>query len=705
MAHQLPAENTPFIGRRREVAALRHLCARSRLVTVTGLGGIGKTRTALRAAAHLADGFADGAWLVELAGLQGDDMLVHAVTTALRATDHTTRPQHEVLAGHLADKHLLLVLDTCEHLVEACARLTAQLLRAAPRLHILATSRQPLGVRGEELFVVAPMSVPADAVQLFAQRGHAAHPGFELTARTRPTVERICARLDGIPLAIELAAGRLRGEQPEELLARLDDRFQLAADEPEHTSRHSTLRTTIGWSHELCAPAERLLWARLSVFAGAFSREAAEEVCADDALDRADIGRLLTGLVEKSLLVREDDGSAESAGRMGARGGPDAEVPLGGERFRQLDTVRAYGAEWLRRLGEERFARTRHLAWCQEFAARGEAAWFGPGQTAVFHATRRAHAQLLAALDFALSTPGQERAGARLAGTLWFYWVGCGLLGDGRYWLDRALAVVPGLHRDRLKALWVDGYIAILQGDARAAAAMLTECRAGALRSDDDRAYAYSTHRLGCAALMRDEHATAERYFRASLTSYAELGEHNSNVMMARIELAMALAFQGDLASAVTLCQEARAACETHGERWAKAYALYVLAFAAWAGGEGEEAAKLAEDCLVINYEFRDLVGVVLPVEVIALLWASGGDCEQAAVLQGAARGIWGRVGLPLFGSVYFNAPHDTAVALAREGLGDQAYEEAFERGASLGLDEAVALALHRAPEPLHTTC
>ncbi|MEV5612188.1 NB-ARC domain-containing protein [Streptomyces sp. NPDC052225] len=678
MADQLPVHPTPFIGRRDELAALRHLCARSRLVTVTGLGGIGKTRIALHAAAAVADGFDDGVHLVELHGLQDADLLVQAVATSVHVTDHTTRPQHEVLADHLADRRVLLVLDTCEHLVEACARLAGRLLAAAPGLHILATSRQPLGVRGEKILTVAPMSVHEDAVQLFAQRARAADPGFELTARTRPTAERICARLDGIPLAIELAAGRLRGERPEELLALLDDRFQLAAAEPRHssrhTSRHSTLRTTIGWSHELCPPAERLLWARLSVFAGSFHVQAAEEVCADDALDRADVPRLLTALADKSLLVREH--------------GPD------GEQFRQLDTVRAYGAEWLRRLGDEHAARVRHLAWCQTFAERGEAAWFGPGQAAVFRATRSAHAQLVAALDFALSTPGQERAGARLAGTLWFYWVGCGLLGDGRFWLDRALTVTSGLHRDRLKALWVNGYVAILQGDARAAESLLTRCRAGALRGDDDTAYAYATHRMGCAALMRDEHATAERHFRASLASYAALGELDSNVMMARIELAMALAFQGDLTAAVALCEEARATCETHGERWAKAYALYVLAFAAWAGDRGEEAARLARECLVINYEFRDLVGTVLPVEVIALLWASRGDHEQAAALHGAARRIWDRVGLPLFGSVYFNAPHDTAVVLAREGLGDQGYAAAFERGSGLGLDETVALAL-----------
>ncbi|MGW7086569.1 ATP-binding protein [Streptomyces sp. NPDC054871] len=683
MAGNLPAEHTPFVGRRRELTLLRQLCTRSRTVTVTGLGGVGKTRTALRAAADVADEFRDGVWFVGLSGLQDGELLVHAVATALRVTDHTARPQREVLAEHLADKHLLLILDTCEHLVDACAELTTTLLYAAPGLHILATSRQPIGILGEQVFAVEPMSVTADAVQLFAQRARSVRPDFALTAGNRPMVERICARLDGIPLAIELAAGRLGDERLGDLPGRLDDRFQLRADGPGHTTRHSTLRTTIGWSHELCPPAERLLWARLSVFAGSFSQEAAEEVCSDETLERTGIGRLLAGLVAKSLLVREE----------GAHG----------VRFRQLDTVRAYGVEWLRRLGEELPGRVRHLAWCQGFAERGEANWFGPGQAGVFHATRREHTQLVAALDFALSTPGQGTAGARLAGTLWFYWVGCGLLGDGRYWLDRALAAAGGLSRARLKALWVGGYVAILQGDARAAAAMLDGCRSGALRGDDDTAYAYSTHRLGCAALMRDEHALAERYFRAALACYAELGELNSNVMMARIELAMALAFQGDLQAAVGLCEEARATCEEHGERWAKAYALYVLAFAAWAEGRGDEAARLARECLQINHEFGDLVGVVLPLEVIALLRASLGHCDQAAVLHGAAHRIWQRVGLPLFGSTYFNAPHATAVGLAREGLGDQGYEAAFARGTHLTLDDVVTAVLRGAHEPLRT--
>ncbi|MFC7307044.1 ATP-binding protein [Streptomyces monticola] len=721
-----------FVGRLEELAALQQLCAHSRLVTLTGPGGVGKTRTALRTANRIAPQFPDGTWLVELSSLQDGEILCHTVTATLQATDHTTRPQEEVLADHLADKRLLLVLDTCEHLIGPVTELVELLLGAAPHLHILATSRQPLGVDGEQTFVLGPLGTTDEAPELFVQRASTTLHGFAATPGDRATIEKICARLDGIPLAVELAAGRLRtGTTLQELLDGLDDRFQILGDEdtdgydtdsygtdgyreggysgatdwdtpgPEgvppsgacledlspggvasgayREPRHSTLRTTIGWSHELCPPRERLLWARLAVFPGDFSLAAARHVCADDALAEQDIPALLGGLAGKSLLLREP--------------GPD------GERFRQLDTVRAYGIEWLRRLDEEVAQRTRHLAWCQNFAERGEHDWFGPGQTAVFHATRREHTHLCTALDFALTTPGYEHAGARLAGTLWFYWVGCGLLSDGRYWLDRALDALhaPG-SRDRLKALWVNGYIAILQGDSETAVRMLSHCRAEALRAGDDTAFAYATHRLGCAALTRDEHFVAQRFFESALNRYRDLGELNSNVMMARIELAMTLAFQGDLATAVAQCNEAKRLCERHGERWAKAYALYVLAFAAWAGGRHEEATGLAQECLAINHEFRDLVGMVLPIEFIALLHTSQGRSRQAAVLQGAARSIWAKVGLPLFGSAHFNAPHETALTLALKDLGEVAYAECFARGTRLSIDETVELALAQGP-------
>ncbi|MQY13694.1 putative HTH-type transcriptional regulator [Streptomyces sp. RB5] len=669
---RIPTDSALFVGRENELARLANLLGETRLITLTGVGGVGKTRIALRAAETLAEGFRDGARTVALAGLRDPALVVHAVAAALGVTDHTTRPLADVLAAHLSDRRALLVLDTCEHLLDVVADLTARLLRAAPGLHVLTTSRQPLGVPGERLLVVEPLSADTDAVTLFTERAAAA--GFTLDPDHRPAAEEICRRLEGLPLAVELAAGRLRTQTPAEVLERLDDRFRELTDDrtdgAARDPRHRALRTAVGWSHELCTPAERLLWARLSVFAGDFSLEAAEAVCGGEELE--DIDQLIGGLVEKSVLAR-------LAGR---------------DRYRMLDTIRAYGGDWLRALGEETDQRVRHRDWCLELAETGESQWWGPGQADVFRHTAGEHEQLRAALDFCLTTPGHEQVGLRLAGALWFYWAGCGLLGEGRYWLDRTLALDPIRTPDRAKALWVCGYVAVLQGDTESAVRLLEECRAQALRTGDDRALAYAVHRLGCARLINDEHAAAEPLFEDALHRYAELAELNSNVVMARVELAMSVAFQGRLAAAVNLCEEARYICEVYGERWTKAYALYVLSFAELSAGRLPEATALARECLRVNHEFRDLVGLVLPLELLALIAALEGEGRRAAALQGAASGIWRRVGVPLFGSAYFNHPHERGVRLARELLGDRGYTDAAREGAALCLDDAVGVAL-----------
>ncbi|MEV6105206.1 tetratricopeptide repeat protein [Streptomyces sp. NPDC051940] len=669
-----PTGHTGFIGREEELSALGNLLGETRLVTLTGVGGVGKSRIARRAVETLAARFPDGAHLTELSGVRDPGLVVHAVAAALQLTDHTTRPRADVLAAHLSDRTLLLVLDTCEHLLDQVAELATRLLRAAPRLHILTTSRQPLGVPGERLLIVDPLPVEPDAVALFAARAAAAAPDRILGPKDREAAVEICRRLEGLPLAVELAAVRLRDQTPGEVLGRLDDRFgELTADEEGSAGldpRHRALRTAVGWSHELCTPPERLLWARLSVFAGDFSLEAAEAVCAGEELE--DVDQLIGALVEKSILTRVDDTG----------------------RYRMLDTVRAYGEVWLRALGARDELLVRHRDWCLELAEGGEREWWGPGQAAVFRRTAREHEQLSAALDYCLRTPGHEQMGLRLAGALWFYWVGCGLLGEGRYWLDRGLALDPIRTPDRAKALWVAGYVAILQGDAESSVRLLEECRTQALRLGDDRALAYAVHRLGCARLIGDEHAAAEPLFEDALRRYADLAELNSNVAMARIELAMAVAFQGRLSDAVNLCEEARYICEVYGERWAKAYALYVLAFAELSAGRLKEAAELARECLEVNHQFRDLVGMVLPLELLALIAALEGDAGRAARLQGAAGRIWRNVGVPLFGSAYFNQPHERGLRLAREALGEEAYGAAFREGAALSLAGTVAVAL-----------
>ncbi|BAJ27253.1 MULTISPECIES: hypothetical protein [Kitasatospora] len=686
----LPAEVTSFVGRAAELDALAALVGRARLVTVTGPGGVGKSRLALRAAARLAGGFPDGAHLAEVGPVRDPLLLGHAVLEALRLTDHTARPPLDVLVEQLADREALLVLDGCEHLVDACAELVDALLRAAPGLRVLATSRQSLRAAGEHLLPLAPLAVEpaagrgeAEAVLLFADRAAAVLPGFRLEGRVRDGVALLCRRLDGIPLAVELAAGRLRALSVEQVAARLEDRFRLlTGGDRTAPARHQTLRTAIGWSHELCTMQERSLWARLAVFAGGFDLDAAEYVCAGNGLDADDVLELVDSLVDKSVLERLD-----------------GEGPA---RFRMLDTLREYGAGWLRTGDDEPRLRRRHRDWYLGVAAWGEVEWFGPRQPETAERTRLAHPNLRAALEFSLAEPGEEQQALVLAGTLWYFWVGTGHLGEGRHWLDRALALAPEPTDARAKALWVTGYLATLQGDLDRARPVLEECRRQALETGDDRALAYAVHRQGCAALIGDEPARAAELFEEALWHYDALGELNSNVLMAMFELALAHLFQGDEANGRAWMERVRETCEEHGEQWAYGYCLYAMAFARRQAGDLGRARALARESMRLNHLFRDLLGIVLAMDLLALLATEGprADLFEARVLQGAAHRLWRAVGTPFFGSRSFNGPHLECERRARAGLTEEEHAAAFRLGSRLALDAAVRRALEGGPSP-----
>ncbi|MFJ6789484.1 ATP-binding protein [Streptomyces angustmyceticus] len=698
----LPAELNGFFGRHDELAALARALESARLVTLTGLGGIGKSRLARHTAAVLQDRFCDGAWLVELADLREPHLLDHAVAEALGVADHSGRPVRASLGDHLADRDLLLVLDGYEHLVDACAELTGQLLRRAPGLRVLAAGRRPLGLDGERNQPLPPMNT-ADATALFADRAAAVVAGFTVGPSDEAVVTELCERLEGIPLALELAAGRLRALSAAQVLHRLDDRFRLLTgtrprraperhgpppppappaygglpEQGGRPPRHQTLRCAIGWSHELCTPEERLLWARLSVFAGQFDLDAVEYVCAGPELPASELLDVLTELVAQSVLVREETAT--------------------GVRYRMLETVRAYGAGWLAATPDGDRLRRRHRDWYLGLATWCELDWFSSRQAEIAARIEAELPNVRVALEQSLQSPGETHLGQYLAGTLWFYWVGCGRLSEGRHWLDRALELEGDHDEARLKALWVAGYVAVIQGDTVGALEALQECRDGAERTGNTTAAAYALHRTGCLALVSDDLPRAERLLRAALLRYQEIGELNSNVLMGQVELAMALAFQGGLTDAVRLCQDVLEVCEEHGERWTLAYAQYVLAFAAWTRGDGERARGLLEECLAIDHTFHDLLGAVLAIELLALVTLGEGDAEEAAVLQGAAGRIWPSVGLPLFGSRHFNQPHARCEELARERLGAERYEHCRRVGERLDLDAAVARILRPA--------
>ncbi|WP_370098897.1 regulator [Streptacidiphilus sp. MAP12-20] len=692
---------TGFVGRRVELAAAQRLLRGSRLVTVVGPGGVGKSRLAIRAAAAAADRFPDGVWIVDCVEVKEPGLLCHAVVEALRLTDGTARPVQQILLDFFARRELLLVLDGCEHLVEKIAPMLAFMLGAAPGLRVLATSRQSLEVAGEHLLQLAPLPVDgprADAVALFAQRAAAVLPGFRVTRKNLEQVTALCRRLDGIPLALELAAGRLRVLSVEQITERLDDRFRvLTGGARTALPRHQTLRTAIGWSHELCSPQERLLWARLSVFVGAFDLEAAEYVCAGEGLAPDEVLDVLSELVAKSVVLREEGGEPDD-GTGGATDGGSGGATV---RYRMLDTLREYGAQWLHESAAEPLLRRRHRDWYLGLATWGEVEWFSPRQLETSVRTERAHSNLRAALDYCLTEPGEEQMALLLAGTLWYFWVGCGHLGEGRMWLDRALDLAPEPTEARAKALWVTGYMATLQGDAVRALPALEECRRQALETGDDRALAYAVHRQGCAALIADELDRAVELFDEALWHYDKLGELNSNVLMGMFELGLAHTFRGDAATGATWMGKVLAECERYGEQWAYAYGLFACAVSAWTVGDLERARAYARESVRLNHTFRDLVGLVLGLEMVALLTAEPGpddqpgDLREAALLQGAAHAVWRSVGVPLFGSRNFNAAHQECDRRIRAGLSEADAAESFRQGAALGLDHVVTRVLN----------
>ncbi|MER6248636.1 ATP-binding protein [Streptomyces griseorubiginosus] len=725
----LPLELDGFVGRQAELRDLTRALDSSRLVTVTGPGGIGKSRLAARVTGGRCAP-PDGTWRVELTAVRDPEFVDHAVVESLGLTDHTTRAPRETLLAHLAGRRLLLVLDGFEHLVDPCADLVVELLERLPGLSVLAVGRRPLAVSGEQLLALGPLAED-EAVELFRER--AGRRGVPVA--DDPHVRELCRRLDGIPLAVELAAGRLGALSPDQLLERLDDRFRLlAGGGRDALPRHRTLRTAIGWSHELCTPEERLLWSRLSVFAGRFDLEAAEYVCSGGGLHHDDVLDVLSALLAQSVVAREETAT--------------------GVRYRMLDTVRAYGAEWLEATGDAVRLRRRHRDWYVGLATWCELDWFSPRQNEVAARIEAELPNLRCALEHCLTEPDGMELARHLAGSLWFCWVGCGRLSEGRHWLERSLEPEPhgepGAHGEpgthhrepeprveleahrepdprveleahrepqphglpephglsepgsgnehaRLKALSVLGYVAILQGDTVPALAALQRCREEAEHAADPTAVAYAEHRTGCLALVSDDMPRAETLLRSALARYEEIGELNSNVLMGQVELAMARAFLGDLPDAVRLCEEVRRVCEDHGERWARSYALYVLAYAAWSEGDTARARALLTDCLSCAHTFRDLLGSVLSIELLALVTVAQGDPAEAAVLQGAAAALWPSVGLPLFGSAYYNAPHELCEAKARQRLGDGRYEECVRQGRALGREAAVARALGRA--------
>lgn len=666
----LPAELSGFVGRRRDVAAVERLLSSARLVTLTGVGGVGKSRLALRVATRRRRSFRHGVWLVELAGVQAPELVAHTVAEALRVGDQSGRTPLAVLCDAVREKNLLLLLDNCEHLPGACAELAAALLAAAPGLTILATSRQSLGLTGEHLWPVAPLEVDGPAQNLFAQRASAVLPEFALTKENRADVARVCTRLDGIPLAIELAAVWVRTLSVPQLAERLDDRFGLLTGGPLPAPRHRSLHAAVRWSHELCTPGEQALWARLSVFAGSLDAMAAEAVCPG-----GDVLVPLRGLVDKSILLGERH----------------ADQP----RYRLLETLREYGSAQLRDTGERTAVHRAHRDHYLAVARRLAADWFGPDQLARLARLRADHDNLRAALEFCLTEPGETRAGLRLATDLSFYWHCTGQLREGRHWLNRCLAADPCQCVERALALAEAGRIAAYQGDVTESATLLAESRALAERLGDPAGLARATQHLAITAGLRGEPSLD--YLEEALARYDALSTPDGMRPLAQLQHAMATAFYGEPARGLALCEARRQASEARDELWLRSYAHHGLAHASWRLGLFAQAADHSVACLRIKSGFGDLMGIALALELLG--WTTA-EPDRAATLLGAAHHAWELFGMPLFGTPLFGDSHDACATRLGKALGQQAFDAAFTAGQELAPDRAVAYALREDHPP-----
>ncbi|WP_246258379.1 ATP-binding protein [Amycolatopsis anabasis] len=684
MAAGLPNALTSYVGRRREAAEIRSHLRTARLVTLTGPGGVGKTRLAASVAAESARGFADGVVFAGLAELRDAELVPNLVADRLGLQDRSGRSVERVVLDHLRERAVLLVLDNCEHLVEACAKFAAAVLAECPRAGVLATGRQSLGVAGEKVVRVPPLPVPGadagdspeelsqyDAVRLFADRATAAVPAFRVTAENSAEVARICRGLDGLPLAIELAAARLRSLSPRQLAERLTRRLPLLTAAPRTApERQQTLRATIDWSYELCSPAERAVWARVSVFAGSFDLDAAEEVCGGAGVDRDAVLDLIDELLDKSVLIREERHDVV--------------------RYRMLETLREYGQERLEQAGDRARVARAHRDWIDRLTERADAEWASPHQLAWIDRLRNEHANLRAALDWSIAEPGEAGAALRIARRVDEYWALRGFSLEARRWLERALAAAPAEHPDRPFALATSALFALWHSDADLAATRLTEAEELSPGSGGEPLAAYLTYVRSLEAMIRLDLRTAE-LGAAAAAAFRVLGDLRRELHPLYIQ-GVALAYTGGLETARDVLRRMLALSESCGELYYRSIALAGLVHVEVQFGEVAVAAEAARDGLVITRTIGSRLQLAYRLDGMAWVASRQGEFERAATLFGAAATVWEAVGASA--DVAVALPHRRFLNAAREALGPERFDALFAAGRAFTDEQATRFAL-----------
>ena len=690
LSHPIPSSHLPipltsFIGREREIEQVERSFTTTRLLTLIGAGGIGKTRLAIRVAGDLAHQSESQVWWVDFAALSDPELVPQTVVTALGLNERRDRSISESLIDFLRSKRIVLILDNCEHLRDACKNIIEEMLSACPDLRILTTSRESLNCPGELTWLVPSLSAPttsdiaspeqlmqSEAVRLFVERARAAQGGqpFTLTTQNAVSVSRICQRLEGMPLAIELAAARAGVLSASQIALRLDNMFQiLTRGTPELLPRHQTLRAAMDWSFDLLSEQERVLFRRLAVFQGGFALETIEEICADEIIDREYILDRLSELIDKSLVLVSN------------RQGMQA-------RFRLLESIRQYAWEKLQESGEANAIRQRHCDWFLKMAETAHAEWRGPKQKELFDQLEIEHDNLRAALDWSTRESSGAEMGLRLGIALWRFWEVHSHYSEGRRHMAQLLTLPEAARRTALRgqALNVAGYLAFVQGDYDAASMFLGEGLDIAHELDDPRLTADITYSLGLAARIRGDTGDSVELLETSLTAYQGLHDR-VGTYITLYNLAEAARELGDYGRAFALHKESLALKREQGDRWSIANSLWSLAILCLQRGERQRAAEFVEESLSLFRDLGDIGDCALCLDTVAAIEL--GERRPGAVvrLAGAADRLFEITGFIRDDSG--RRDHDRHLQIARAQLGENKYATHWQAGHAMTMDEA----------------
>lgn len=680
----LPAELTSFVGRRRELVEIKRLLTTTRLVTLTGSGGAGKTRLALRAASEVARNFPDGVWLVSLAPIEDPLLTTHAVFDALGLQDVSSRWSLSALSEYLKDKRLLLVLDNCEHVLDAAAVLTGTLLKSCGGLRILATSRRALGMAGEVRLRVPALSLPdaggspgqiagSDAVALLAERARAVQPAFAVDESNALSVLKLCKRLDGMPLALELAAVRLEGLSIDQLIAGLERELMSAGTAGSGgEARQRTLDATLDWSYSLLTEEQRHAWDRLSVFAGSFNEAAATMVCSDSTSPHEGFAHVLGSLVESSILQRD----------------PLANPP----RYSMLETVRHYGRRKLRALGQEIELQARHRDWILDLTSPLKI--FGADQAGTFNQVHLERDNIWSALEFCRNQPGQAPLAQEICGRLTNYWLARGPLRDVRRYQESLLPLTEPNSAPRARCLTGLALIANALDDADTAETMARESLRIANESGDWIA-GWAMGSLLFAAFIRGTGEGVDDLSRSMLEAGRSSGDQGL-VAFAMHYTALNQLGHDNVDKAIELGHSGVAICRAAGELYLRGTILNTLAEARRRRGELTDAEALAREGIECKHSLDDRRGLAILLETLAWITSDRREDSSAATLLGCATSLRGSMAIPILAP--FLPQHQACEQLTRDRLGAAAFGKSFGRGLEMSLIESVDYALGRSP-------